>query len=140
MNSTELRLGNLVALLQTNKGISIPTATTFKVITIHPFEVELVHSNVNPAQVKEWMKFPMEKISPIPINEERLKLLGGNPEFCTTGFDFSYGDSNGYNVEQRENGLWYFDDDFYGISKQINYVHELQNLFFAITGEELKPV
>jgi hypothetical protein len=32
-------------------------------------------------------------------------------------------------------GVWHF--EFEGISIKIKYVHQLQNLYFALTGEEL---
>ena len=66
---------------------------------------------------------------PIPLTEEWLEKFG-----------FEYSDLNG------DSGLWKIPPfQIYGKCNQfiyeyaldVNYVHQLQNLYFAITGEEL---
>tara|TARA_B110000285_G_C15119691_1_gene616346 strand:- start:2073 stop:2405 length:333 start_codon:yes stop_codon:yes gene_type:complete len=66
---------------------------------------------------------------PIPLTEEWLKRFG-----------FEYSDLNG------DSGLWKIPPfQIYGKCNQfiyeyaldVNYVHQLQNLYFALTGEEL---
>ena len=65
--------------------------------------------------------FPLEVIKPIPLTEEWLLK-----------FDFDK-----YNL-----GFWCSSDALYfeygdGRSVEIKYVHSLQNIYFALTGEEL---
>ena len=68
---------------------------------------------------------------PIPLTEEWLLKFG-----LKTGYNHLFGfitkDYNTYYLEDGEG---------YNItSKPIEYVHQLQNLYFALTGEELKYV
>ena len=43
--------------------------------------------------------------------------------------------SNNFSVDQDSDG---FNFQIYGGWLELNYVHQLQNLYFALTGEELK--
>jgi hypothetical protein len=66
---------------------------------------------------------------PIPLTEEWLLKFGfdkGSYFFSKDGFEFYLNDG--------ENGNWY---PLVGGSVKIEYVHQLQNLYFALTGEEL---
>lgn len=139
MNPTELRMFNLID--QVNRGgkVHMPIKGMFKVITISPFEVQVVNWDENQAQVEVWKKISTADICEIPITEELLQRLGGDKEFSTRDncFDFVYGDGDEYSVSRREDGFWYFDDNFYGISLKIEYLHQLQNLFFDLTGKHL---
>ena len=89
--------------------------------------------------------FPSEttgitKIQPIPLTEEWLVKFGFNvikhvmaKIALTEGWleietDFSYGIIP--NEEAYSFGHWW--------SGKLKYVHQLQNLYFALTGEELK--
>tara|TARA_R110000796_G_scaffold202799_1_gene319086 strand:+ start:299 stop:649 length:351 start_codon:yes stop_codon:yes gene_type:complete len=66
---------------------------------------------------------------PIPLTEEWLERFG-----------FEYSDLNG------DSGLWKippfqiygkYNQFIYDYKLDVNYVHQLQNLYFALTGEEL---
>lgn len=83
-----------------------------------------------------------EQYQPIPLTEDWLKRFG---------FEFKKGrisedsgvqlfndfyDKGKFKLNHWDNGkLFYWDDKF---DNQIQYVHQLQNLYFALTGEELK--
>ncbi len=69
-----------------------------------------------------------EKIQPIPLTEEILLKFG----FEKKG-DFWFVKS-GIKIENRNNGFSYFR---YLNEIKILSVHQLQNLFFSLTGEEL---
>jgi hypothetical protein len=69
-------------------------------------------------------------IEPIPLTEDWLERFG-----------FEYSDLNG------DSGLWKippfqiygkYNQFIYDYELDVNYVHQLQNLYFALTGEELK--
>jgi hypothetical protein len=71
----------------------------------------------------------LEDVKPIPLTEEWLLKFG-----------FEYSDLNG------DSGLWKippfqiygkYNQFLYDYRLDVNYVHQLQNLYFALTGEEL---
>ena len=70
------------------------------------------------------------KCLPIPITEEWLLKFGAeeNNSFYINGYNFSI---------HLESGNLSFDHGEYTDLATIKYVHQLQNLYFALTGEEL---
>jgi hypothetical protein len=44
----------------------------------------------------------------------------------------------GYVISQMVNGFYFQYPSLYSGEIKIKYVHQLQNLYFALTGEELK--
>ena len=74
-------------------------------------------------------------LSPIPLNEEWLNKFG---------FEKSFGDywmesNSGFYFGISSNGeLMYLFDEEMICPANIKYVHQLQNLFFALTGKELE--
>lgn len=119
MNAKELRIGNLFYLPNGNIGI----------ISYH--EIRLLTVAIDKPNYK-----------PIPITNELLEKLG-----------FRVGNGNGSTCAEiaMKNGRYFVMDkiqnwghDFYytqgegiQLSVPIKYVHQLQNLVFAITGEDL---
>ncbi|WP_137905413.1 hypothetical protein [Chryseobacterium sp. 2VB] len=92
-----------------------------------PFQIELPDFNLI---VNKNGKSTYE---PIELNEDWLLKLGyerDKNEYCVSGHDR-------FNVFQSVKGPYIFCDDEKSI-RYVRYVHELQNLFFALTGEELK--
>jgi hypothetical protein len=76
-----------------------------------------------------WQIDEGEEVKPIPLTEEWLIKFG-----------FEYSDLNG------DSGLWKippfqiygkYNQFIYDYRLDVNYVHQLQNLYFALTGEEL---
>lgn len=77
----------------------------------------------------------LDKMQPIPLTAEWLEKFGflkeeiseqfvlGRIEICETD------DGGGYSLCE--------DDGYILIGKPFQYVHQLQNLYFALTGEEL---
>ena len=109
MKASELRIGNLV---DSPRGIeSISDAESLQEIESYP-----------------------EKFKPIPLTEEWLLKFGFEID---NGLDKRYRKEN----DHIEVGLRYiksikvFKLGFIGT--EIKYVHQLQNLYFALTGEEL---
>tara|TARA_R110001606_G_scaffold40313_1_gene110243 strand:+ start:319 stop:702 length:384 start_codon:yes stop_codon:yes gene_type:complete len=120
MKATELRIGNLA----------------FRNGEIHRIaSVESISDNiamcaviVNPTN-QVVSRSRTTGFTPIPLTEEWLKRLG-----------FEYSDLNG------DSGLWKippfqiygkYNQFIYDYKLDVNYVHQLQNLYFALTGEEL---
>jgi len=118
MKATELRIGNLVRRVKTGE-----------IMTVLAVDI----STINQGGLA---------VEGIPLTEERLLKLG-----------YFYTNENGQKsywhgelpyFQLRNNGdswsLWYEEqgDIEVLISKEdINFVHTLQNIFFALTGEEL---
>jgi len=87
----------------------------------------------------------LSHIKPIPLTEEWL-LKFGFEQIGISGYFSKNIDEKTY-IAQNPNGFWIAieraegdDDGEDEYSKQINvqYVHQLQNLYFALTGEELE--
>ena len=116
MKATELRIGNWYLWEAEGKK--------------YPYQIEARDLDSNYIQ----------NFDPVPLTEEWLVKLGfrgwedSYPIDLPDGFleiedDFSYGIKSSEKADTL--GFWYAD--------AVQYVHELQNLYFALTGEELTP-
>lgn len=113
MKANELRIGNLVE-------INAPIIN--KVIAVDVYHISKIKKN------KDCCK-------PIPLTEEWLLKFG----FEKTEWDNNNSfrkmiGNNDYTIVFYSNGICEISDI---ITKKIDYVHQLQNLYFALTGEEL---
>jgi len=126
IQSKELRIGNVVLDKDNNiftiAGIS--EGSVFKEGDYIGTPIEWI----KPVLItEEWLLklgFEKEKYSSLSINFFRLKVLShGTISFYPKekGFNIELGTTSGYN---------------FGTTK-IEYVHQLQNLYFALTNEEL---
>jgi hypothetical protein len=124
IQANELRIGNLV---QTNQG-------AFKVFCIYQENARLSPFLAEETNVRDY-----DDISPIPLTEEWLLRFGfkkrlGVPDYFIgdrlKGSDFRINFSrNPVLIEFNYKEL---------IDVKIQYVHQLQNFFFALTGTELE--
>jgi hypothetical protein len=117
MESNELRIGNLV----------------------HDYDEELIivsgisYGDVYSSKLGET---PLARIKPIPLTEEWLVKFGfekfKNPNNTPNWIWFINKHSWVLQSFEKQN-------EFYQLNgiKPINYIHQLQNLYFALTGEEL---
>lgn len=67
-------------------------------------------------------------LRPIPLTEDWLLEFGFNVK----------GRMNNYQVYSTSNDKWCIDNGITVIGIEFEFVHQLQNLYFALTGEELK--
>lgn len=73
------------------------------------------------------------KSKPIPITEEWLKRFG-----FSHSFDELWEAKSAYfPIQFSEGEAVYSSDMYHHTSEPFKYVHQLQNLYFALTGEEL---
>jgi hypothetical protein len=74
----------------------------------------------------------------IPLTEEWLVKLGGK-KHVQYGAEWSIGSSNKQSIciEFDNDGCYFTAGEGMYLSTNIKYVHQLQNLYFALTGEEL---
>lgn len=107
MKANELRIGNLVFL-------SWEKEPEYKGYRRYEFSFDLIHS--------------VKHLHPIPLTEEWLLKFG---------FERKY-DSNYWNSKLCIHTYY---NEFYILQEQgrvfFQHVHQLQNLYFALTGEEL---
>jgi len=89
---------------------------------------------------------PIEHIKPVPLTEEWLIKFGFNKnEYSTEGVQYNEPfyhivlESKGWRLNYNEDFGWVIHpvvSDYNVIP--IKYVHQLQNLYFALTGNELE--
>lgn len=119
MKATELRIGNLVLY---NTKVAKVTGLNTCMIDIDEIFEPLLDDNFLPIPLtEEWL---------LKFGFQRYGTYMGNPE---------------YNRGIHANTIRNYDDRYYFIDncdswmndRPVKYVHELQNLYFALTGEEL---
>lgn len=110
MDAKELRIGNYVY------------AQSGKLVVNRDSIYKVENVNIQSAR----------KYEPIPLTEEWMLKFG---------FEESYWQASGKFAHWIKDGADWFDGDlncivYYRVT-EIKYVHQLQNLYFALTGEEL---
>lgn len=127
MKANELRIGNLI-----NRQDYICKVT----------KIEEGGIITEPLEYKGEM-FVKQGVEPIPLTEEWLVKFGFDNKF---GFKKQFGESYEegtiifeyyFNTEELKIFQGYGGGDGGYIKIKCKYVHQLQNLYFALTGEEL---
>jgi hypothetical protein len=129
MKANELRIGNLVLLHCKNEKDEIAKLLTIDEIDgcYYNRASNKMYINKKYDQVKNgWCKFNI--IQPIPLTEKWLLKFGYTEEDFETGKII---------IVTENNKLIGFIINKYSYSPIIKYVHQLQNLYFALTGIEL---
>lgn len=122
MNANELRIGSLVYFNGTHKEIGLISGITTDIFTEPKV---LLNDRID-------IPYQLSSLKPIPLTEEWL-----------LNFGFEKDGSLSYRYFLREKSIKYdIDDNCICISdswewSKIKYVHQLQNLYFALTNEEL---
>lgn len=150
MNASELRIGNYVEYFKSVKAVvsvNREGGTWMIGAADHKGDLTKVR-NVE------------DGFNGIPITEEWMAKLGLRTDGYSESYSMQIGDGNyssdGGNIiiintqkyndgESYTGDGWLFctlstltsDFDSYGFKARIKYVHQLQNLYFALTGEEL---
>lgn len=146
MKAEELRLYNYVGCkISNDKGV-------YQVIAFPEWTTESERPITINRCPKETM--PISKVKPIPLTEEWLEKFGfryseplkmhvlyNNPATCEPD---DYEDSVYHNVDFFYNGECFgfevsneWGENGNLMMSKIKHVHQLQNLYFALTGEEL---
>lgn len=125
MNIRELRIGNYInGIIGDDSELVLCSVTGYD-----PKDEFLFVTNDNNIHYAEFVDF-----EPIPLTEERFKSL--NPKFqYLRDFSAIY-DLQGITIEFSGYGLP--NPKFFISGIEIKSIHQLQNLYFALTGEELK--
>lgn len=75
-----------------------------------------------------------EDLQPIPLTPEILEACG----FINTHYGYNHKDED-FEIDDGSNYLQYsYNDNEYSFGPEIKYLHQLQNLYFALTQKELK--
>lgn len=135
MTANDLRLGNLIYWNIPEKKDTIHTVFGIR--------------NGKPQTIPISLGESIEDYKPIPLTEiwlEKLGLIKKNitedmpqelkqPDIDEDGSIWYMWVQGLFNLEIQENGeIWF---ELYSHYKHIKYVHELQNLYYALTGVEL---
>lgn len=91
---------------------------------------------INANEILDFNDDPLDDYyKPIPITEEWLLKFGFDGKDYFTDLHLK---SNNYEFHYGNNELAIVQFEFgYGMFVKIKYVHQLQNIYFALTGEEL---
>lgn len=128
MKSNELRLGNLIKI----GGNTLDTYQTFK-----PSKVNLAILNEIERENEERPDAILSVFQPIPLTEEWLLKFGFEWSIFHQAF---HKDNFVFDLNEFDVGIYSMTTFKRGhvLNQRIEYVHQLQNLYFALTGEELK--
>ena len=135
MKANELRIGNKIIGKKTYGG---------DVLTFKNFNDDLDVAFFSDGSIHEIGEF-LTDCDPIPLTEEILLKCGLFKHQYTNGIlvtewhdDEHIGDSEfEISDESNESGNFYYYSKR-GCDTEIKYLHQLQNLYFALTGEELE--
>ncbi len=135
MSPTDLMIGNLVYGINRRNEVHLPNDYPLRIMQIEIFNCEAVLYDQNPAQVRDWFRIANSDISPIPITPEWLERAGFQAIIKNIGFGYvDYILSASFKITYSNA------DEVYSFSAGMSfkYIHQLQNLYFALTQKELE--
>ncbi len=136
MNPSELRRGNLFNPIYRGDEVHLPlTGIILQVMELHTFHVVALLDHQHDYLDHERQKFKYSDMSPIPITAEWLNKFG----FREASFlQEAISDPN----EMYYQTTLRMDSQVFTIKSytrfKYEYVHQLQNIYFALSGKELK--
>lgn len=127
IRSIELRIGNIVTTTCELRGIRIPTGTPVKILSVGHFECDWLLLHQVPACTENWNKSSYKNIEGIPLTNEWFSFFGfqwnGKDSHTKDGIIIKSTDFNHYACHP-----W---------TSDLIYVHQLQNLYLDLKGDEL---
>lgn len=141
MQPQQLRKGNYVnkyVWVRTNgRDLKLPeTSSVYKVCSIGTFEVYLIYFKDKEACVQPLME-KYNEITGIELTQDVLTILGFE-KHKEDGFYYKYDFE--YTLHLNASGCIVNPAGVYYIISNVKYVHELQNLWYALTKEELSII
>lgn len=137
INANELRVGNWVLL---NRGTDDQTEVTIDIITIYEDENAILLKKCEPIPLtEEWLiRFGFKREDKAPPTKEHSQyfskwVMDYKYSFAYAPFREDWGFYHSYTDAPKDED----NDKFDFISCGLKYVHQLQNLYFALTGAEL---
>jgi len=119
ITANELRIGNLVKWRE-------------HILSIKSIDYESVYVELNEElrilYETKYLYLPITEIEPVPLTEELLLKFGFEKD--VTEYNICWFLNHVY--------IWFVDGEYINeLDLPIKYVHQLQNLYFALKGEEL---
>lgn len=134
MEAKELRIGNYVDIINRSNQIHLPMGLELQVVAISLFSIDYIRASENLLEVEKPNTEALFSVTPIPLTEEWLLKTG----FKKDGSKYLHGGGGRKSLIIWEGLYVFFFSDFSGHdSIKITHVHQLQNLYFALTGKEL---
>jgi len=129
MKASELRIGNFINAIEDNSICKVEgiNSNSLSVITKGRFGNQVIVSDI------------FDGFSPIQLTEEWLLVfVFSKDNACWIGEPFN--DGLMPIILNANLQLYYEDevDEYNMVSRPLKYVHQLQNLYFALTGEEVE--
>lgn len=132
MEARDLRIGNWVKTCMPNMEIMIPVLEA-EVQAVYMFgEIEFCHR-----PDKEGFTMPVKHITGIPLSGEwAMKNCNSHTHYHDGVVVYDFGP---FKIYTQNSSLWVADglSSFSNKFEHIKFVHQLQNLYFAILGTEL---
>lgn len=137
----ELRVGNFIRQIKYMNGSCDVIRKTSAINKEGYLSVVVIESN------NTMSKHPISWFEPIPLTEDWLLKMGFDRKKNYVTEYFQYGKMEKYRIHCYKDGAMQLAlpiSDENGVVTfapplvEFNYVHQLQNLYFALTGEELK--
>lgn len=124
INAKDFRIGNL---LISETGEALPIAY------IHDDVIGLHNGfgGVQKHQKQPVFSYNIDKIQLLPLTDEWIINFGLSKE---NGYPYKF--HYGY-LKMRNGSFFYY---YFNIEIELQFVHQLQNLYFCLTGKELEPV
>lgn len=95
----------------------------------------------NEIRMVETIGTNCDSLSPVPLNAKWMRRLGfaiGTAKIGKSQVTTWTNDSPNLVIEQESNTHFYWNTSGLSVDVNLKYVHELQNLYFALTGNELE--
>jgi len=121
MIAKELRIGNLVHVPATNQNVPVTGISEYVGVVVN--------------NALNWIGF--DDIEPITLTEEWLERFGFEGKFDNKEYGISFGRMDFFVTKSMHVRVRY-DEGRSLIPLDCKHVHSLQNLYFALTGEELE--
>jgi len=138
LSQNEIRIGNLFYPIDRDKEIHVPIEIPMKISMIGLLTVSMIWPDQNPAQVEIHTQYRTCDVSPIPLTEEwliKLKYVKYTHKSNELP-DYKWFCDGGTCVISQVGSRLYYGGMLAGY-KGLKYVHQLQNLYFVLTGKEL---
>jgi hypothetical protein len=113
-----------------------------EIIQVTEIKNDGVYASSNKTVIERYYYY--EEIHSIPIDEKWLTDFGfdisKSPSTWATKIELDYGMSNEYQIFKNEVSIVDYSFIYfrYKFITRVEYIHQLQNLYFALTGEELE--
>ena len=145
MKNSELRIGNIITLSSPDAEIAIPSMIPFVVFEITFGRCHYIQEIGKPFAIQYSYPIEWNHVHPIPITPEWLERLGFEKVGNYYDLDFNGG---GLRFLSDLDGCRLFTGSEYSLTIAMDYdtceipntpkyIHQLQNLYHALTGQEL---